>query len=663
MKPFKLVSPFKPAGGQPQAIAELVKGVNDGRKDQVLLGVTGVGKTFTIASVIEQTQRPTLVLAHNKTLAAQLYQEFKELFPENAVEYFVSYYDFYQPEAYVPSTDTYIEKDAAINDEIDRMRHSATRSVLERKDVIVVASVSCIYGIGSPQYYLSMMLELTRGMTSDRDKLMHKLVELQYQRNDMDFHRGTFRVRGDYVDVFPAGEKDRVVRLGYFGDELEEISELDPLTGEQKSSLERVLIFPNSHYVTPPEEMKRATESIRAELKEHLAMLFADNRVLHGQRLEQRTTFDLEMMELFGHCKGIENYSRHLDGRAPGSPPSTLIHYFPKDFLCILDESHVMVPQIHAMYKGDRSRKETLVEYGFRLPSAMDNRPLCFEEWEAMIGQTIFVSATPGDWELDRAGDWTELIIRPTGLVDPEVELRPVANQVDDVIGEIRERIEMGDRVLVGTLTRRMAEDLTQYLGEIGIRARYMHADVDTLDRIDLLEGLREGRFDVLVGINLLREGLDLPEVSLVAVLDADREGFLRGTRSLIQVSGRAARNINGKVILYADKITGSISQALTEMDRRREIQLEYNRVHGITPMSISKPLKVFEREGRGQDSSPRRGEAAASGGQASIEDLRFKMMMAAEKLDFEQAALYRDEIRALELNLTPSKGRRSRRR
>jgi excinuclease ABC subunit B len=652
---FKLKAPYEPAGGQPQAIQALADGILSGADRQVLLGVTGSGKTFTIANVIQQVQRPTLVMAHNKTLAAQLYQEFKELFPENAVEYFVSYYDYFQPEAYIPSTDTYIEKDSAINDEIDRMRHSATRSVMERRDVIVVASVSCIYGIGSPHYYRSMLMELEVGKTLDRDQLMRGLVELQYQRNDLDFHRGTFRVRGDSLDLFPAHERDRVVHIEFFGDEVERISELDPLTGEEKSRLQRALVFPNSHYVTPQDELNRAVQCIRGELKGRLAEYDAEGRVLYSQRLDQRTTYDCEMIELFGHCKGIENYSRHLDGRAPGTPPATLLDYFPPDFLCVVDESHVSIPQVRAMSKGDASRKQTLVDYGFRLPCARDNRPLTFDEWQARIGTTIFVSATPGDWELEQAGTAgvTELLIRPTGLVDPEVIIRPVTGQVDDLLGEIRKRCAMGHRVLVGTLTRRMAEDLTDYLNSLKVRARYMHADVDTLDRVELLHGLRQGAFDVLVGINLLREGLDLPEVSLVAVLDADKEGFLRGKRSLIQVAGRAARNLEGQVILYADRETDSIREALSEMARRRVVQLEWNRVHNITPRSVEKKLLPFERAAKAaSERVPAAMLRNRKALEAEVERLTKMMYQAAEQLEYELAATLRDDLQALKAML-----------
>ncbi|MFH1529212.1 MAG: excinuclease ABC subunit UvrB [Pseudomonadota bacterium] len=646
---FKLHSNYKPAGGQPQAIEALVAQLDAGKEDMVLLGVTGAGKTFTVANLVERIQRPTLVMAHNKTLAGQLYQEFKDLFPENAVEYFVSYYDYYQPEAYVPTTDTYIEKDSQINDEIDRMRHSATRSVLERRDVIVVASVSCIYGIGSPDYYRSLMITLRVGDRLDRDLFLRRLVDLQYQRNDLDFHRGTFRVRGEAIEVFRAHENDRAVRIGFYGDEIEELEEIDPLTGELKAVIDKAIIFPASHFVTPAAEMQRSMDAIRGELGERLAEYERENQILYLQRLEQRTKYDLELLELFGHCKGIENYSRHLDGRPAGTPPATLIDYFPDDFLCVVDESHATLPQIRGMYKGDQSRKKTLVDFGFRLPSALDNRPLNFDEWEERVGQVLYVSATPGDWEMERAGDLVELLIRPTGLIDPEVVIRPVTTQVDDLLGELRERIAAGERALVGTLTRRMAEDLTEYLGEVGIRARYLHADVDTLDRIELLQGLREGQFDVLVGINLLREGLDLPEVSLVAVLDADREGFLRGVRSLIQVSGRAARNVRGRVIFYADKMTRSINEAVAEMERRRAIQVAYNHEHGITPRSILKPLLPFERyvQKAKEEGRPVLGRTRTQL-EAEIEDLAKKMYAAAERLEFETAAKLRDDVHAL---------------
>ncbi len=649
MTKFKLHSSFDPAGGQPQAIEALEAQLRAGKEDNVLLGVTGAGKTFTVANLVERLQRPTLVMAHNKTLAGQLYQEFKDLFPENAVEYFVSYYDYYQPEAYVPTTDTYIEKDSQINDEIDRMRHSATRSILERRDVLVVASVSCIYGVGSPDYYRSLMLTLRVGQRLDRDAFLRRLVDLQHQRNDVDFHRGTFRVRGDAIEVFRAHENDRAVRVSFYGDEIEEIEEIDPLTGELKATLDKAIIFPASHFVTPAEEMQRATDAIRGELGGRLAEYERENQILYLQRLEQRTKYDLELLELFGHCKGIENYSRHMDGRPAGTPPATLIDYFPDDFLCVVDESHATLPQIRGMYKGDQSRKKTLVDFGFRLPSALDNRPLNFEEWEERVGQVLYISATPGDWELERAGEPVELLVRPTGLIDPEVVIRPVGTQVDDLLGELRERIAAGERSLVGTLTRRMAEDLTEYLGEVGINARYMHADVDTLDRIELLQGLREGQFDVLVGINLLREGLDLPEVSLVAVLDADREGFLRGVRSLIQVSGRAARNLHGRVILYADKRTRSIEEAIAEMDRRRTVQVAYNKEHGITPRSIQKPLQPFERyvEKAKEEGRPVLGRTREQL-EAEVQDLSKKMYAAAERLEFETAAKLRDDVHAL---------------
>ena len=646
---FKLHSSFEPAGGQPEAIEALAAQLTAGKEDIVLLGVTGSGKTFTVANLVERLQRPTLVMAHNKTLAGQLYQEFKDLFPENAVEYFVSYYDYYQPEAYVPTTDTYIEKDSQINDEIDRMRHSATRSILERRDVLVVASVSCIYGVGSPDYYRSLMLTLQVGQRLDRDALLRRLVDLQHQRNDVDFHRGTFRVRGDAIEVFRAHENDRAVRVSFYGDEIEELEEIDPLTGELKATLDKAIIFPASHFVTPAEELHRSMDAIRGELGERLAEYERENQILYLQRLEQRTKYDLELLELFGHCKGIENYSRHMDGRAPGTPPATLIDYFPDDFLCVVDESHATLPQIRGMYKGDQSRKKTLVDFGFRLPSALDNRPLNFDEWEERVGQVLHISATPGDWEIERAGEPVELLIRPTGLIDPVVEIRPVASQVDDLLGELRARIAAGERSLVGTLTRRMAEDLTEYLGEVGVNARYMHADVDTLDRIELLQGLREGQFDVLVGINLLREGLDLPEVSLVAVLDADREGFLRGVRSLIQVSGRAARNLNGRVILYADKRTRSIQEAMAEMDRRREVQVAYNQEHGITPRSIQKPLLPFERyvEKAKEEGRPVLGRTREQL-EAEVQDLSKRMYAAAESLEFETAAKLRDDVHAL---------------
>ncbi|RMG11151.1 MAG: excinuclease ABC subunit UvrB [Deltaproteobacteria bacterium] len=659
MPRFQLQAPFEPRGDQPQAIEELVAGLERGERWQVLLGATGTGKTFTMANVIARVQRPTLVMAHNKTLAAQLYGEFKELFPDNAVEYFVSYYDYYQPEAYVPSSDTYIEKDASINDEIDRLRHSATHALLTRDDVIIVASVSCIYGLGTAEAYFGMAVKCERGQAYERDQLMRDLVAIQYERNDYDFHRGTFRVRGDTLEIFPAYEEDRALRIEFFGDEVDAIWEIDPLRGKVLAELDKAHVFPGSHYVTEPARRRAALDGIRRELKERLAELRDAGRLLEAQRLEQRTLFDLEMLEQTGYCTGIENYSRWLSGRAPGEPPPTLLEYFPEDFLLIVDESHQTVPQIRAMYRGDRSRKETLVEYGFRLPSALDNRPLKFEEWEARVGQVIFVSATPGEYELDRTeGVVVEQVIRPTGLMDPQIEVRPVAEQVDDLLEEIRIRAARSERVLVTTLTKRMAEDLSEYLAEVGVRVRYLHADIDTIERSVILRDLRRGDFDVLVGINLLREGLDLPEVSLVAILDADKEGYLRSATSLIQTIGRAARNVQGKVIMYADTITESMRFAIEETERRREKQRAYNEAHGITPETVKRAIR---------DLSPLeeavRGAAAVrepsldarewvddpdADRDALVARLEKEMRAAAEKLEFERAAALRDRILSL---------------
>ncbi len=593
MNPFKLVSDFEPKGDQPQAIEKLSKAVLKGVSHQVLLGVTGSGKTFTMANVIEKVQRPALVISHNKTLAAQLYGEFKELFPENAVEFFVSYYDYYQPEAYIPSTDTYIEKDTQINEDIDKMRHSATRSLLERNDVIIVASVSCIYGLGSPEAYHGMLLYLEKGMAISREEILSKLVEIQYERNDIDFHRGTFRVRGDVIEVFPAHEEYRAIRIDLFGDEVEAIAEVDPIRGKLIQPLDKVPIYPGSHYVTPPDRLQMAIQNIREELRERTEWFRSRNRLLEAQRLEQRTNFDLEMLRELGYCQGIENYSRHLTGRKSGEPPPTLLDYYPKDFLLFIDESHVTIPQLIGMYRGDRSRKETLVEYGFRLPSALDNRPLMFEEFEERVHQAVYVSATPSAYEMKKSsGRIVEQIIRPTGLSDPSLEVKPAKNQVDDLLEEIQKRVKKKERVLVTTLTKRMAEDLTEYYADLGIRVKYLHSDIHTLDRVEILRELRLGKFDVLIGINLLREGLDLPEVSLVAILDADKEGFLRSEKSLIQTFGRAARNVNGQVILYADKMTGAMDQAILETNRRRKIQEEYNKVHRITPQTVKKAVR-----------------------------------------------------------------------
>ncbi|MBW1754959.1 MAG: excinuclease ABC subunit UvrB [Deltaproteobacteria bacterium] len=657
---LELVTDLQPKADQPAAISELLEGLARGDQHQVLLGITGSGKTFTVANVIAATQRPTLIMAPNKTLAAQLYSEMRELFPNNAVEYFVSYYDYYQPEAYIPSSDTYIEKDAIVNDKVDRMRHSATRSLLARRDVIIVASVSCIYGIGSSEWYQEMLIDLEVGQEFRRDRLLHRLVDIQYQRNDIDFHRGTFRVRGDVVEIFPAHSENLAVRIEYWGDEIERIVEIDPMRGKVLEELDQYGIYPGSHYVTPDEHRNRAIKSIREELLEWLPKLESEGKLLEKQRLEQRTMYDLEMLEQMGFCHGIENYSRHLSGRKEGEPPPTLLDYFPDDFLVILDESHITVPQIGAMFKGDRSRKETLVEHGFRLPSALDNRPLRFSEWEERVGEVVHVSATPGDWEIDHAGGVVvEQVIRPTGLLDPQLHVRPTKHQVDDLLGEIRERVARNERVLVTTLTKRMAEDLTEYYGELDVRVRYLHSDINTLERVDILRDLRRGEFDVLVGINLLREGLDLPEVSLVGILDADKEGFLRSRRSLIQTIGRAARNVGGEVLLYADRITDSMRYAIEETDRRRARQAEYNEEHGITPQTIKKAVLEMDpstgagdyvvipilRKGETPDDIP-----------ARIEELRSEMLLAAEELEFEKAAGLRDQVEQLRAKLAPGK-------
>jgi len=657
MNEFRLVTEFAPAGDQPAAIDALVQGLEEGLAGQVLLGVTGSGKTFTVANVIARTQRPALVLAHNKILAAQLYGEFKALFPDNAVEYFVSYYDYYQPEAYVPASDTFIEKDASINDEIDKMRHAATRALLTRRDCIIVASVSCIYGIGSPETYNALRVELEPGQALDRDDLLGGLVEMQYSRNDVDFHRGTFRVRGDIVDIFPAYEADRAVRVEFFGDEIENLVEIDPLRGTILRKMRRTEIYPSTHYATTRSALERAVESIERELDERLIELNNANEILYAQRLEQRTRYDLEMLKEIGFCSGIENYSRHLDGREPGEPPYTLMSYFPDDYLLIIDESHISVPQVGAMFKGDRSRKDKLIEYGFRLPCARDNRPLTFEEFEARMGQTIYVSATPSKYELAQSeGLVVEQVVRPTGLIDPEVEVRPASDQVDDLLGEVRIRAERGERVLVTTLTKRMAEDLTSYFTDLNVRVRYMHSDVETLERIELVRELRQGGYDVLVGINLLREGLDIPEVSLVAVLDADKEGFLRSETSLIQTCGRAARNVDGKVIMYADRVTGSMQRAMEEMDRRRTKQETHNKEHGITPESIRKAIPdivatLYQRDKRDQPRAAEESDiyVAAEDINKTIKKLEKSMKEAASKMDFEKAAEYRDRMIALE--------------
>ncbi|ANB34568.1 excinuclease ABC subunit UvrB [Rhodovulum sulfidophilum] len=655
-KRFVMHSDFAPAGDQPTAIAELAAGVRQGDRDQVLLGATGTGKTFTMAKVIEETQRPAIILAPNKTLAAQLYGEFKGFFPENAVEYFVSYYDYYQPEAYVPRSDTYIEKESQINEQIDRMRHSATRALLERDDVIIVASVSCIYGLGSPELYMAMTLDLEAGKTYDQRQIMADLVQQQYRRNDAAFDRGSFRVRGDSLEIWPAHLEDRAWKLSFFGDELESITEFDPLTGKKTDGFDKVRVYANSHYVTPKPTIRQAITGIRKELKQRLAQLTDEGKLLEAQRLEQRTQFDLEMLEASGFCNGIENYSRYLTGRAPGEPPPTLFEFIPDNAIVFADESHVSVPQIGGMYRGDYRRKFTLAEHGFRLPSCMDNRPLKFEEWDAMRPQSVFVSATPSAWEMEQTGGvFTEQVIRPTGLLDPQVEIRPVEMQVDDLLDEVRKMAANGFRTLCTTLTKRMAEDLTEYLHEQGIRVRYMHSDIDTIERIEILRDLRLGAFDVLVGINLLREGLDIPECGLVAILDADKEGFLRSETSLIQTIGRAARNAEGRVIMYADRITGSMERALRETERRREKQIAYNEAHGITPETVKKNVDDILAGLYQGDTDMSRVTATVEkpmhGGnlEAHLDGLRTSMRKAAENLEFEEAARLRDEIKRLE--------------
>ena len=663
---FKLRTEYVPTGDQPAAIEQLASNIEAGVKDQVLLGVTGSGKTFTVANVIAQVNRPALVLAPNKTLAAQLYNEFRALFPENAVEYFVSYYDYYQPEAYVPASDTYIEKDSAINDDIDKLRHAATHALLTRRDVIIVASVSCIYGLGSPEYYARLIIPVEVGQRVSMDAIITKLVDVQYQRNDMDFHRGTFRVRGDVLEVIPAYEHERALRLEFFGDEIEAVREIDPLTGEILGNIGKTVIYPASHYVSDRDNLERAMSDVRDELGERLRLFQSQNKLVEAQRLEQRTQLDLEMMQELGYCTGIENYSRHLDGRKEGDPPATLLDYFPDDFVLFADESHISIPQVGGMFKGDRSRKTTLVDFGFRLPSALDNRPLEFHEFLERLNQVVYVSATPGKWELERSqGIVAEQIIRPTGLLDPEVEVRPVKGQIDDLLGECRARVEKHERVLVTTLTKRMAEDLTEYLNSMGVAARYLHSDIDTMERMAIIKALRAGEFDVLVGINLLREGLDIPEVSLVTILDADKEGFLRSTGSLIQTFGRAARNAGGKVLLYADTVTASMSAAMGETARRRAKQQDWNETHGITPTTISKPLatpfdSLYTSSGEGKGKRGR-GKQAKQPAEASasvditaqnvaryLKQFEREMRDAARDLDFAKAAALRDRIKQL---------------
>lgn len=646
---FKLHSSFEPTGDQPQAIDKLVEGINKGDKYQTLLGVTGSGKTFTMANIIQKVQRPTLILSHNKTLAGQLYSEFKEFFPENAVEYFVSYYDYYQPEAYMPQTDTYIEKDSAVNDEIDKLRHSATAALFERKDVIIVASVSCIYGLGDPEDYSGLTLSLRPGMQIERDDLLRALIDRQYDRNEIEFKRGKFRVRGDTVEVYPSNENEKAIRIEFFGDEIEKISEIQPLTGQKLGVRNHVLIFPNSHYATSKEKMEKAIGTIEIELEQRIKEFKEEGKLIEAQRIEQRTNFDIEMMRETGFCQGIENYSRHISGRKPGSAPYTLMDYFPKDFLLLIDESHVTIPQVRAMYNGDRARKESLVNYGFRLPSAYDNRPLKFEEWEERINQVIFVSATPADYEKAHSQNTVEQIIRPTGLLDPKIEVRPSENQVDDLIGRINETVEKGERVLVTTLTKKMAEDLTAYLKELNIKVTYMHSDIDTLERLKILKELRMGKYDVLVGINLLREGLDLPEVSLVAILDADKEGFLRSERSLIQTIGRAARNSEGKVIMYADELTDSMEKAIKETNRRRKIQMAYNEEHGIIPQTIHKAIRDDIKATIVEEATEKYNIEEGKTVEEVIEELTMQMLKHAENMEFEQAAEIRDKIKELE--------------
>ena len=669
--PFQVVAPFEPMGDQPQAIEELAAGVENGQQAQVLLGATGTGKTYTIAKVIEKVQKPTLVIAHNKTLAAQLASEFKAFFPHNYVGYFVSYYDFYQPEAYIASTDTYIEKDASINDEIDELRHSATCSLFERRDVIIVASVSCIYGLGSPESYHEMVLSLHKGQTVDRDAILKKLVSIRYERNDVAFERGQFRVRGDVIEIFPAGYNNRAVRIELFGDEVDRIVEFDVVTGEVYGERTHSMIFPASHYVTEDEDLKIAMKDIEAEMEEQVKKFKAEGKLIEAQRIEQRTRYDLEMMQERGYCSGIENYSRHLTHRKAGDAPYTLLDYFPEDFLIVMDESHVTLPQLHAMYAGDRSRKVSLVENGFRLPSAFDNRPLTFEEFAARINQIIYVSATPGKYELERAQQVAQQIIRPTGLLDPEIEVRPLEGQIDDLLAEIKLRIERHERVLVTTLTKKMAENLTDYFTEVGVKVRYLHSDIATIERAEIIHDLRAGEFDVLVGINLLREGLDMPEVSLIAILDADKEGFLRSDTSLIQIIGRAARNARGHVIMYADRITDSMKRAIDETARRREIQQAYNREHGITPKTIVKPIKpliettLVAESGGKYEVKPGKKKLTKKDRENLIKTLTREMQQASRALEFERAAELRDMILELDGSLpgaAPKKAAKSRR-
>ena len=647
---FKLVSDYKPTGDQPQAIEKLSNGIKEGKKFQTLLGVTGSGKTFTMANIIQQVQRPTLVLAHNKTLAGQLYSEFKEFFPENNVEYFVSYYDYYQPEAYIASSDTYIEKDASINDEIDKLRHSATAALFETRDVIIVASVSCIYGLGDPIDYEHMIVSLRPGMQKERNDIMKRLITMQYSRNELDFKRGTFRAKGDILEIYPSDESESAIRVEFWGDEIEKISEINPLTGKVIATRNHVMIFPNSHYVTTADKMERAIGTIEEELQERIKYFKDNGKLIEAQRIEERTNFDIEMMKETGFCQGIENYSRHISGREPGSAPFTLFDYFPKDFLLLIDESHATIPQVRAMYNGDRARKESLVKYGFRLPSAFDNRPLKFNEFEQRINQVVFVSATPAEYELEHSkGNVVEQIIRPTGLLDPKIEVKPVENQIDDLIEEIRERVQKSERVLVTTLTKKMAEDLTAYLAGLDIKVRYMHSDIKALERMEIIRSLRLGEFDVLVGINLLREGLDIPEVSLVAILDADKEGFLRSERSLIQTIGRAARNTDGKVIMYADELTESMEKAISETNRRRKIQEQYNKEHGITPKTIQKSVRDSIKASIIEEAETKYNISKNESIEDIINKLTDEMLKYASNMEFEKAAELRDKIKELE--------------